>query len=75
MNTPAKHTANDAPLPANFWAYPATTVMEALNTGPGGITNDEALGRKKTYGANTIKKTQSYTGLLLFLNQFKAPSH
>ncbi len=73
MNTSAKQTGTDAPLPANFWAYPATTVMATLNTGASGITNDEALRRKKQYGANTIQKKQSYNGLVLFLNQFKSP--
>ncbi len=58
---------------ASFWAYPSEKIISALNSSPAGITNEEAWKRKKIYGANSIKKTQSYKGLILFLSQFKSP--
>jgi len=72
--TPTVTPASDSnTLLANFWAYPAEKILGELKTSASGITNDEAWQRKKLYGPNTIKKTQSYNGLVLFLSQFKSP--
>ena len=47
--------------------------MEELHAANNGLSNNDAAARRKIYGSNTLNKTVSYKGLLLFLSQFKSP--
>ena len=58
---------------SDFWSKPAVDILEQLRTSENGLSAGEAAERLKQYGANTLKKQSSTSGVLLFLLQFKSP--
>ncbi len=73
MKPSYQQTSTNSSALTSFWSSPANNIIAALHSSATGISNEEAASRKKTYGANAIKKTQSYNSIILFLNQFKSP--
>lgn len=57
----------------NFWSIPAKDVLNTLNATSNGLNSDEAAGRLKSYGANTLKRKGGNSTLMLLVNQFKSP--
>lgn len=56
-----------------FWSYPASEMLQELQTTAGGLKSSESSERFKKYGANILKpKKRSDTFTLLF-SQFKSP--
>ncbi|MDP2934018.1 MAG: HAD-IC family P-type ATPase, partial [bacterium] len=57
-----------------FWALPASKVVEVLETDArGGLSESEAERRIKVFGPNIIEKPRRAPGLFILLNQFKSP--
>ena len=57
-----------------FWALSVLDVIKALQTDErNGILEEEAERRLTVFGPNVIEKVQVFSGLLIFLNQFKSP--
>ena len=46
-------------------------VMERLDTGPRGLTDEEAARRLEIYGPNELREEKKKSKLLIFLEQFK----
>ncbi|MBI3622495.1 magnesium-translocating P-type ATPase [Candidatus Pacearchaeota archaeon] len=56
-----------------FWQIPITDLLEALETSPKGLTNEEANVRLKRYGPNLLARQKKVEGIALFLRQFRSP--
>src|SRR3989344_199896 len=57
-----------------FWALPASKVVEMLETNDrGGLSESEAKRRIKVFGPNVIEKPWRAPGFFILLNQFKSP--
>jgi len=56
-----------------FWQTPITDLLEALETSPKGLTNEEASVRLKRYGPNLLARQKKVEGIALFLRQFRSP--
>ncbi len=56
-----------------FWGLNATTVLQALQTSPEGLTSAEAEERLACWGPNRIKAKRRTDALTLLLTQFKSP--
>ena len=56
-----------------FWQFSKDAAFKTLGTGIDGLDDNEAEKRLKKYGSNTIKANSKYSGILLFLSQFKSP--
>lgn len=56
-----------------FWALTPDELLKQLQASKTGLTSQEAGNRQKTFGSNTLGKTRSYKGLVLFFSQFKSP--
>src|SRR5512135_1778243 len=60
-------------LPGQFWSAQAKDVLRSLESGPGGLTSEEAARRLNVFGPNLIKKKKKTDSLTLLLGQFKSP--
>jgi Mg2+-importing ATPase len=56
-----------------FWGVAASEILNQLHTTPQGLTDDDANGRLKAFGANLLKPLRRSKALSLFLSQFKSP--
>lgn len=56
-----------------FWSLSVEKAFEYLSSGAGGLQNDDAAARLKTYGPNLIKPRPGASTLRLFFFQFKSP--
>ncbi|VVC05313.1 Copper-exporting P-type ATPase B [uncultured archaeon] len=56
-----------------FWQTPIIDLLEALETSPKGLTNEEASVRLKRYGPNLLARQKKVDGIALFLRQFRSP--
>jgi Mg2+-importing ATPase len=57
----------------SFWSTPAAALLTQLQTGPQGLTSDEAQQRLTRYGANLLKPRKRADSLTLLFAQFKSP--
>lgn len=64
---------NQASAMPQFWAAPASEILNILKAAPEGLTASEAESRLKQVGANTLKKSGNSSAIILFLMQFKSP--
>jgi Mg2+-importing ATPase len=60
-------------LARKFWSLAVERVIEGLQTGPGGLTFEEARRRLALYGRNHSKLRKRSNALRLLLAQFKSP--
>jgi P-type Mg2+ transporter len=58
---------------AHFWSYPASELLQQLQTNPSGLRGDEAQQRLFQYGANRLKPPKKSDSVSLLLAQFKSP--
>jgi P-type Mg2+ transporter len=56
-----------------FWRYTTQEAFSLTDSNENGLTQTQAVERKNTFGANSLKEKINTTGLLLFLRQFKTP--
>ena len=56
-----------------FWSMSVDETLRVLETRIEGLTQEEAQERLKVFGANEIKDSKEFSGLKLFLNQFRSP--
>ncbi|MFT3675525.1 MAG: magnesium-translocating P-type ATPase [Chitinophagaceae bacterium] len=56
-----------------YWQLSAEEALTVLHSGQQGLSDAEAQLRQQQYGSNVINERKKYTGLKLFLNQFKTP--
>jgi len=57
----------------DFWHLSKEEALAQLSASQDGLDEQEAIKRKKEYGANTIKAGSQSSAILLFLSQFKSP--
>ena len=57
----------------NFWSKSSDSVLADLKSSVDGLSQDEAEGRLKEFGPNTLKKEAHHSLLYLFFEQFKSP--
>ena len=57
----------------SYYKQSKKEVLDLLNTDENGLSESEAGKRLEKYGYNEIKKEKKYTGLKIFVNQFKNP--
>ena len=55
----------------SFHAISAESVLEYLETGTDGLTDEEVIKRKAVYGPNILKEGKRKTLFAMFLEQFK----
>ncbi len=55
------------------FAKPATAIIEALQSSPHGLSQNEAKARLEKYGANTLPRAEPPGLARVFFNQFKNP--
>jgi P-type Mg2+ transporter len=60
-------------LPERFWSSEAEDVLRDLESGPGGLTSEEAARRLDIFGPNLLKKKKKADSLTLLVGQFKSP--
>ena len=60
-------------LPEQFWSADAEDVLRGLESGPDGLTAEEAARRLGVFGPNLLKKSRKADSLTLLLGQFKSP--
>lgn len=58
---------------SNFWNTPTSDLMQALETNPKGLNNDEVQKRLSIYGFNRLKPKKKTDIFTLLLAQFKSP--
>ena len=46
--------------PAKFWSLSAQEALGALDARPAGLSDEEAAGRLRRYGPNTLKPRRRY---------------
>ena len=68
---PLANTPNSAANP--YWSRTADELAATLGSGPAGLSTTEAESRLAADGPNRIGKTQSASGLVIFLRQFASP--
>lgn len=56
-----------------FWSLPVDDVLKMLEANRDGITEEEAVKRRKIFGLNVLKEKEGPTGLRIFFRQFKSP--
>jgi Mg2+-importing ATPase len=56
-----------------FWQFSKDAAFKMLDTSIDGLDDNEAEKRLREHGSNTIKADSKYSGILLFLSQFKSP--
>jgi P-type Mg2+ transporter len=56
-----------------FWSLPTDQVLQQTHSTTAGLSGQEAKQRLSQYGANSLKKTQKTSALMLLFNQFKSP--
>ncbi|MGD9544857.1 MAG: magnesium-translocating P-type ATPase [Methylocystis sp.] len=56
-----------------YWSQQASTLMEALGSGPTGLSSERAAELLEDVGANAIKDATSLSMLQLLLRQFESP--
>lgn len=56
-----------------YWQLSAAEALTALHSGQQGLSEAEVRFRQQQYGSNVINERKKYSGLTLFLNQFKTP--
>ncbi|GAA3933904.1 magnesium-translocating P-type ATPase [Chitinophaga oryziterrae] len=56
-----------------FWHLTKEEVLHLLAADENGLNDQQVAQRLKTYGINTIRKTDQKSSLILFLSQFKSP--
>jgi Mg2+-importing ATPase len=56
-----------------FWHESLDEQFSRLQSGPNGLSQEEAAARLRTYGLNSLKPPQKGKALRLFLSQFKSP--
>lgn len=56
-----------------YWQLSAPEALTALQSSQQGLSEAEVQQRQQQYGSNVINERKKYTGLKLFLNQFKTP--
>lgn len=61
----------EQPKDARYHALNPEEVLQVLQTGPEGLSQDEARRRLATYGPNELKEEKRITPLSIFINQFK----
>ena len=59
--------------PTLFWSVPASEVLQQLQTGPIGLSSDEAAKRLIRYGSNLVKPKKRSDAFALLFAQFKSP--
>ncbi len=57
----------------SFWHLDKATALKQLTAKEQGLSDREAIEKKKQYGANTIKANTSSSAFFLFVSQFKSP--
>ena len=57
----------------HYWTEQPTNVMASLGSSENGISENEAMERRKKYGPNSLKGKNVSSAYLLFLGQFKSP--
>ena len=68
---PLANTPNSAANP--YWSTTVDELAATLGSGPAGLSTTEAESRLAADGPNRIGKTQSASGLVIFLRQFASP--
>jgi Mg2+-importing ATPase len=58
---------------SQFWQLPTATLLERLNSSPGGLSNEEASARLAHFGPNLIHGERKQGLLLQFLAKFRNP--
>jgi Mg2+-importing ATPase len=56
-----------------YWQLSVPEALAALHSGQQGLSETEVQQRQQQYGSNVINERKKYSGLNLFLNQFKTP--
>ena len=56
-----------------FWSMSVEETLKILETKTEGLTEEEVRKRTGVFGLNEIKDGQTFSGLKLFLNQFRSP--
>ena len=56
-----------------FWAISPEETLKILQTNNEGLSNEEAINRLKSFGLNAIETKDGFSGLKLFLDQFRSP--
>ncbi|HHV24653.1 MAG: magnesium-translocating P-type ATPase [Methanosarcina sp.] len=56
-----------------FWSFPASEILQELQTTAEGLKSSESSERLKKYGANILKPKKRSDALTLLLSQFKSP--
>src|SRR3989338_4212047 len=56
-----------------FWAISPEETLKILKTNNEGLSNEEAINRLKSFGLNAIETKDGFSGLKLFLDQFRSP--
>jgi Mg2+-importing ATPase len=59
--------------PETFWDISVTELLRQLQTGPQGLSNDEARQRLESDSGKRLKPKRQSNDLVLLLNQFKSP--
>jgi potassium/sodium efflux P-type ATPase len=71
---PARPTTSSTDQPAHQWhALDVREVQATLESGPDGLSRDEARRRLDTYGPNRIEEEQATSALVVFIKQFRSP--
>lgn len=56
-----------------YWALPERALLEALKTGPDGLSEEEASRRLERYGANELEESRRLSRLGVVWQQLKSP--
>jgi Mg2+-importing ATPase len=56
-----------------YWSQSPDDLIEALRSGPDGLSESEVTSRVQEFGPNTLKAREKTTAFGVFLNQFKSP--
>ncbi|GEO86050.1 MULTISPECIES: magnesium-translocating P-type ATPase [Alphaproteobacteria] len=56
-----------------YWSRPQATLLTELDTSPRGLSTQDAEARLRKVGANLLRDEHRFSGLRIFLSQFKSP--
>ncbi len=59
-------------LTSPYYSYDENALLASLETKPDGLSGEEAASRLKKFGFNKLNGEKNYSGIRIFVNQFKS---